>query len=146
VAKSPDRLFIEPEDRHRYRKLQDEAFFAGLTNKDLFLLAMAVGYRHDRAKSLTRREGFFLAKDLKTEDEAILNAVALSISGTEVLNELSEVYRLAEELAHGGLVLLSSEIDDTALGSFEKKLELDVHEMLNELESELDESSASSPG
>jgi len=142
MARAPDRFYIDPGDRELYKKLQEENLFKGLTNKEQFLLALGVGFRNRAPEPLERREGFFLAKDLKVEDEALLYALALSLSGPEALGSLAEVYRLAEEHAHGGLALLVSELEGTALGSFEKKLELEVHEMLEDLGSELDATGA----
>jgi len=124
MEKIPDRLYIDEDARRMYERLEEEVIFKGKTRKEQFLFAMAFGFKNILKVSLKRNEGLFLTKDLKHEDEALINALAIYDSkSVEVLSDKGKVFRIAEEYANGGIRLLIDKIDTTQFGSFEKALE-----------------------
>jgi hypothetical protein len=124
MSKVPDRLYINKNDRDLYNKLIEEKMFNGRSNKELFLFAMAIGVKNGVPIDTDFNEGFIRAEYLNPEDEALLNAVALWHKGNpEVLTDKSEVYRIAQKYAHGGLRLLVDWIENTQYGTYEKHLE-----------------------
>ena len=135
MARIPDRLYIDIDDRALYDTIQQEVMFEGKTRKEQFLFAMAVGFKNRVKRPLETREGggFFLAKDLHPEDEALMNAVAIHDAGSlDALSDKATVFKIAEEYAHAGIRLLAGKIESTALGSYVKRLEQELHDIYRE--------------
>jgi len=130
----PDRIFIDKKDRDLFNKLDQEDMlkFKGgrRTRKEQFLFAMAIGFKNDICYPLETKEGWFNTRDLQPEDEALINAIAVHKAGSvEILSHRAEVYKIAEEYAHGGIKILCDKIKSTALGTFDKMLEKELHEI-----------------
>jgi len=130
---SQDRMNMDKSDRVLYDKLAEEPLLRGTTRKEQFLLAMATGFVHNRRIELGPKEGLFLLKDLHSDEEALLSAVALSLSeDASVVADRSVVLKTAEEFAHAGLQLLLSQIESTEFGTFDKHFEKDLLERLSQ--------------
>jgi hypothetical protein len=129
MAKIPDRLSIDKADRELYNKIKQEVFLE-TPRKDQFLFAMAFGFRHKIRRELGTKEGFFLAKDVGPQDEAMIDAIAVAETGSvAVLSNRARVYQIAEEYAHAGIRLLHDQAT-SGPGSFYKRFERDIFEML----------------
>ena len=130
MSSEPDRLYIELTDRELYKKVTDTSgLFRDKDNKEQFLFAMAVGVSNELRMPLKKREGFFLLSRLRTEDEALIDAVALSEKdNVDILADKSRVYRIAEEYAHAGIKILLDKIESIEFGSFWKQFERDLIE------------------
>ena len=141
----PDRIFINDTDRALYEKIENEVLFKEKTRKEQFLFAMAFGFKNKVKYPLAKREGFFLTKDLRPEDEALLNVVAIedSPNSVEILSDMNEVFKTAEEYAHAGIKLLVDKIETIATGTFEKQFEQELHEAYSVNMSEDDEKNTS---
>ena len=128
MNKQPDRLYMDGEDdREKYETLSQEDIFSGMTRKEQFFLAMAIGYANKTKQPLTKREGLFLAKDMQPEDEALINAIALhNTDNIGSLADKSNVFRIAEEYAHAGLKILIDKIALTPHGSLRKIFEKEI--------------------
>lgn len=134
MNKTPDRLYIDLNDRELYKKIEEQEMFGGKTRKEQFLFAMALGARNNVAVPLKTREGFFLTKDLRAEDEALINAVALwGEDSTDIYSDKERLYRIAEEYAHAGIKLLVDKIESVEFGSFWKQFEKELNEMYERL-------------
>jgi len=135
MAKLPDRLDIDKSDRKLYdHDTITNEILAGRTRKEQFLFAMAVGFKNEVKRPLDSREGFFLAKDMRSEDEALIDSVAIHDMGSaEVLSDRKAVFRIAEEYAHAGIKVLYDEATSVQPGSFLKKLELELFSLLDSL-------------
>ncbi len=130
MAKTPDRLSIDKRtDRKLYDKIRQEVFLE-MPRKDQFLFAMAYGFIYKTKRELGTKEGFFLAKDMGPQDEALINAVAVAETGSvAVLANKARVYQIAEEYAHAGIRLLHDQVTSQP-GSFYKRFERDLFETL----------------
>jgi hypothetical protein len=129
-----DRLFVDENDRELYDRLETTDMFAGKTRKEQFLFSLAVGFSRGIKRPIQKREGFFLAKDMTLDDEALFSAVAASdADSVEVLPDRAKVFRIAEEYAHAGIRILVDEIDSTQYGTFEKNLEKQLHDMYDRI-------------
>lgn len=130
MPKVPDRLYIEKQDRELYEELDKEEMLRSgrRVRRDQFLFALAFGFNNETARPISIKEGFVLTKDLRPEDEALLNAVALASSSVEILANKEEVYKIAEEYAHAGLKILVDKVN-APFGSFDKQLEKDLFEL-----------------
>jgi hypothetical protein len=131
--RTPDRLYIEKTDRALYDKLKSIEVFKDKETKDLFLVAMSYGYKNEITRSIDTKDGFVRTEYLKPKDLALINAVALTQGGIEMLDKPDEVFKLAEEYANAGIKLLVGEIDSVAFGSFEKQWEKQIVEKYREI-------------
>jgi hypothetical protein len=129
----PDRLYIEKVDRHLYETLESERFIGKRSDRELFLFAMAYGVKNGHRQPIRTREGYFLAKDLRDEDRAIMRAVVISNGpGQEALLDEGQVFQVAEEYAHAGVTLLAAAINGTVFGTFEKSFEKDLADLFQQ--------------
>jgi len=75
-----------------------------------------------------------LIKDLKKEDEALINAVAMwKQKSAEVLADFGKVLEIAEEFAHAGIQLTAQSIESQQFGSYQKKVEQNLWNIYNQL-------------
>lgn len=138
MTKIQDRLNIEKKHRELY-----EAILArrsplsrknGFRNKHIFILAMCIGYHNDIKNELETKEGYIQADYLSKEDEIIMYSIAADIGGLKVLADLNKVYSIAEKYAKGGITLLNEEILSQQLGSYSKKLERDLINVVDKID------------
>lgn len=134
MKKQPDRLSIDKKDRPLYKDLEEkEEMFKGMKNKDMFMLAMIIGFDNDSQSELKAKDGFFLEKDLNDDDRALLNAVAMhDADGVEVLKDTGEVYKIAEQYAHFGIRIIQDWIKGSPHGSFPKEFESKILEKIGD--------------
>jgi len=134
VRRITDRLYVGKGDKELYDRLADEWILRNKTRKEQFLLAMAFGFKSGVRRELDQRDEFFFRKDLRVEDEALLDAVAIQAEGTlDVLSDEERVLSIAQEYAHAGIRLLADEIEGASFGSFEKKFERELFEAFKAL-------------
>lgn len=128
--KNPTRLNINKSDRKKYDKLLGKkSVFAGKDNKDIFMMAMVIGYSRGVKTDLTRKEGYVRFEYLKDRDKSIIKSIAVADTGTlNVLLDKRNVYSIAEKYAAGGIKLLVDMIFGSGYGSFKKKLESELIE------------------
>lgn len=129
MPKARDRLFVDKKDLELYKRSKSEDMFRDKDNKDLFILAMAYGYKNNVKRALEAREGYVRTEYLKAEDLALINGLAISTESVETLSTPERVFQLAEEYAHAGIRLLVDKIESGSFGSFEKKFEKELHQM-----------------
>ncbi len=130
MVNKPDRLYIDLNSRPLYEKLESEPFFKGKTRKEQFLFAMAVGFKNKIKIPIEKREGIFLTKDLKPEDEALINAIAIfDANSIDILLDKAQVFKIVEEYANGGIRILINKIDSIEIGTFEKYFEKDLFDL-----------------
>lgn len=129
----PDRLYIDKDDRAIYKKLKEIGIFKDLQDKDQFMFAMGYGIRYKQKIPLKSRENFFLVDRFKDGDIVLLNSLAIfenrnANEPIEILKDKAEIYKIAEEYAHGGILLIEGS-SNTQIESFWKFLEKDLDEI-----------------
>lgn len=101
-----DRVYINSDYRKLIEVMKDKDIvgFNLVENKESFLLAVALGL--DSPKTLNNRDGWFLMKNLKTVDKAILASVLLGKanddSEVDLYADLEKAIDLCEEYAEAG--------------------------------------------
>ena len=137
--KGPDRLNIRRSDRKDYaRLLEKDSPFAGKENKDLFIMAMVVGFREGARVELDRKEGFIRIEYLNPNEESIIKAIAVAEEGgLDILLDKRKVYSIAEEYAAGGIKLLKDKVFSGGYGSYIKKLESELTEEYEKFEKDI---------
>jgi len=140
MAIMPDRINIDKNDRELYNKLDGEEFLRSNKSggkrirKEQFFFAMAIGFKNNMKRPLDIKEGFFLIKDLLPKDEALINAIAINDhNSVEILADIEELYKIAEEYAHAGIKLLVDKIGSIEFGKFEKIFEQEIYEKYNNI-------------
>lgn len=130
----PDRLFVGKGDIELYNQLQQEWILRGKSRKQQFMLAMAFGFKNQVSEGLDQQQEFFRREYLRTEDEALLYAVAIKTKDNlNIIRDIAGVYNIAQEYAHAGIRLLADEIAGTGFGSFEKKYEKSLSGIFDEI-------------
>lgn len=125
-----DRIYVDKKDRKLYDEIE---FFKGRSRKEQFLLAMSYGVKNNINKKIDKQEGFFLIKDMRPEDEALIYSVAIKHhEKIEVLANKNEIYQIAEEYARAGIKLLHDEVVSSEFGSFDVKLEKELSKIYDE--------------
>lgn len=136
IQTESDRLFIDRDDRTIYTStLKKEDFFKNKENIDLFLFAMLIGYKNNIRSKIENPDGWVRTDSIKKpEDWALIDSIALSISGSsDILANRAEVFKISEELAHGGIKLIENMIQSTQHGTFWKQYEKKLFEMYSDL-------------
>ena len=138
MSEMPDRLNIDKKDRELYKILDLEEIVkfkdngGTRTRREQFIFAMAYGFNNGVKRPLNTTEGFVLEKDLHKEDYALLDAIAIyDTDSVEVLADRKAVFKIAEEYAHAGIMLLSDKIKSSQLGLYEKELEKALFEIFS---------------
>jgi len=133
INKEPDRLYIRKSDRKDYdRLLEKDSPFVGKENKDLFIMALIIGFHEGTRIKLDKKEGFFLLYHLNDKENSIIKAIAVAEEGDlNILLDKKKVYSIAEEYAAGGIKLLKDKVFSGGYGSYIKKLE---SELIDEFE------------
>jgi hypothetical protein len=133
----PDRLYIHTKDKELYDMLLKTKFFSGKSNKELFLFAMAIGFKNQVRREISSKLEFVRTEYLKEKDYALLYSLAIFETGkTNIVNNEAEVYKIAEEYAHGGIQLLVEKVKGSNSEFFEKQLELELYEYYNKIKAE----------
>lgn len=137
--KVPDRLNIRKSDRKDYdRLLEKDSPFAGKENKDLFMMALIIGFHEETRVKLDKKEGFFLLYHLNDKENSIIKAIAVAKEGDlNILLDKKKVYSIVEEYAAGGIKLLKDKVFSGGYGSYIKKLESELIDKFKKFEEEL---------
>lgn len=104
------------------------------SNREVFLLAMAYGFKHGAKAQEIKRSGTGpRVQYFKPEDQALMAAIQLAEDKSDInLPDMEKRYELAELYAQGGILLLREEI---AGGSkFGNELAVEIIALLPEVE------------
>ena len=109
-TKKPLVVYCDPKHKEIYDNiLKDEMFKkTGMHLKDIFLLAMTLGFYKKRRKKLPRSKlDIIRTIDFETK-ENIISSIAIASEGNlDILVDKKRIYEIAEEYANGGIELLS---------------------------------------
>ncbi len=85
------------------------------TMKDIFMLAVCLGYRRGQRRPLSsgKKQIFHWTQFSEQVDEPILKAIAIAETGDiQVLGNQEEILQIAEEYANAGIQGLKAQIQD----------------------------------
>lgn len=127
-----DRVFIEKEDKEKYNKIQENSFFQGHTNSQLFLFTLCFGLQNGAERlPLKNKLGYFRLDSMKEEEEVLFKVLAVfETQSVEVLDDPKNIYNIAEEYANFGIKILFEELESTQFGTFHKVIEIKLNDML----------------
>ncbi|NLO26848.1 MAG: hypothetical protein GX113_01500 [Actinobacteria bacterium] len=100
-----------------------------LTNRELFLIAMAWGYHNEmRVEEFKHSATGVRLEYLKDEDYAIMAAIQYATTeDTETLLDMEQRLTIAEQYAEGGILLLAQMMDEP--GEFARSFAADIKEL-----------------
>jgi len=104
------------------------------SNREVFLLAMAYGFKHGAKAQEIKRSGTGpRVQYFKPEDQALMAAIQLSEDKSTLnLPDMEKRYELAELYAQGGILLLREEFEGGS--KFGNELAVEIIELLPEVE------------
>lgn len=139
-ADIPDRVNIRKSDRLIYERLfKNDSPFAKKEAKELFIMAMILGFCNGTKVELDTKEGYVRIEYFSDEQKSIIKAIAVAESGNlNILLKKKEVFSIAEKYAAGGIALLKDEVFNT-YGNYSKRLESDLLDEYNKLEINISE-------
>ncbi len=111
-----DRIYINSNYRPEIEEMKNSDIlgFSMVENKESFLLAIALGL--DTPQSIRNRDGWFLLKNLKTTDKALLASVLLGTanddSEVDSYADLEKAIDLCEQCAETGFHELRKRVLD----------------------------------
>lgn len=120
-----DRVYISESDRPIYDRLKKyvDGPLKGRKNKELFMMAMILGYYKMKVRSeLKKPEDYDHVENLGSDRRTIIKAIAVAEEGMEVLDDEAKVYKIANEYAATGIKILEGMANDPDY-DFIKKLE-----------------------
>lgn len=109
-----DRVFINSEYRTMVDQMKDTDIlgFSMVENKDSFMLAVAMGL--DNPTDVKNKDGWFLTKNIKTDDKALMAAVLLGMASddadVDAYSDLDKAIDLCEKCAETGFYQLKNKI------------------------------------
>lgn len=123
----PKILHCEYGDKESiYKRLQEEEdLFKDSEWKDIFLLAMSIGFKMGKREELKKRDpgGLIRTDTLNDLEKALIKAIAIaSTKSIDILLDKREPYRIAEEYANAGIKILERKILSEPMGTYHKEL------------------------
>ena len=128
-----DRVYINSNYRSEIDEMKDSDIlgFSIVENKDSFLLAVAMGV--DSPETVKSKDGWFLMKNLKTTDKALLAAVVLGTANddgeVDSYADIEKALDFCEQCAEAGFKNLRERILDAG-----KDREILERRMMKELD------------
>jgi len=101
--KMPDRLYIDESEREIYERLRDHPLLKRRSNKELFLLAMSLGFLYDMRKPLKKPWGFVRTEYLNEEEKSLILSIGIYAEGLDALLNKKKIFSTAEEYASAGV-------------------------------------------
>jgi len=134
--KEPDRFYIRKSDVEHYKRIKDrDSPLEKRSNKELFFLALSVGYFEGIRIELDNKEGFVRTEYLTDKDISLISALAvIEEESLDVLLDKKKVYSIAEEYAAGGIKQLKEMIFGGGYASFNKLLESELIDEFNKIQ------------
>ena len=129
---SPDRFSVRKCYAEDFRQLAESL---GVDNKNIFFMAMALGFLNNAREELDVKEGLFLMQVINDEEKALMSAIAFSEAkgNIGVLLNTKTIYLIAEEYASGGLKYLKKDVQQEQFGNYSKRLEHQVLQQFSTL-------------
>lgn len=122
TKKDPDRLSVDKQHRDKYEYIKDK-LPEGTENIDVFVLAMAWGFKENRTQELESKFGYVRFDSVDPRSMNLIRALAISKSkDLNILAAPADLFSIAEEYANGGIIVLYDELKGSDTDSIEVEL------------------------
>jgi dnd system-associated protein 4 len=136
ITNAPRDLRYSDKHSKMYEDLKTDASlspFAGATYKDIFLYAMAYGYRHGLSEDLEKPRPNIPLSVFSEEEQWLIKSIAVSeASSLEILSDEKSVYETAERYANGALETIYAEVFGGKPGEPYKRMMQDIWDELED--------------
>lgn len=122
----PDRLSINESDKKEYLRLKGkDSPFKDKDNKDLFMMALIVGYSEVKTKvKLEKKLGYAQLNTFNDEDLTIIKSIAVAeAKSLDILTDKVEVLSIAEQYANSGIKMFKDEVFNGEYGDYIRRIE-----------------------
>ena len=133
-------LCVEEDINQFFDDLDKVAFFSKVRRLDLFILAVAIGYRQKERTPLKNSHGIIRAEYILDNSDALAIIQAIHIdelrknAQEDKIDDLSEAYRIANEYANTGFHRLKEELESSAFDSESIQLSLIRYNIFRKIE------------
>lgn len=129
----PRNFNIEKKYKEIYNKLElTNDIFKGKGHKDIFMFALAMGYKLKLKTKLVSPVGLINCESFSDDDVWSIASVAISDKNLSVLNDITEIRKIAEEYANAGFEILQKKLFREKPGSIIKHFESELLDLLSE--------------
>ena len=124
----PRNYNIEKKFQKDYNALKEKSqLFDDKDNTDIFLFAMALGFKNKVRKRLTNPYPVINCNGFDAKARALIVSLAISENGIAAISDRNEIRRIAEEYANGGFI----ELDRMVKGKGSKKVIMELEEEMS---------------
>jgi len=114
-----------------WTKKESSSIFAGCTQADLFVFAMAVGYQRDKASEPKSKANNVPLSAFDEEQKwAVLSAAIAKKNDLRILTDEKPLYTEAENYAEEGIKIIQSHVERQG-SNYPKYLEAELRELLS---------------
>ena len=124
----PRNFNIEKSQQEEYNELQEEGVFEETSHLDVFLMALALGWENDMRDSLDDSYPLVNTQSMSDRQVWMVASIAIKEEGVSVLNDLTQVRKIADEYANGGFTLLLDKLQQGQPGSELKRIQSELME------------------
>lgn len=111
-----DRIYIDKNRQKEIRSIKDAGYLSFDNQKDVFMLAMALGIDCYNGGTLENaKDGFFNDRDLSEADKSLIySLIAPELDSIEEITNRELVLKKAEGMADKGFTIILEEMSETS--------------------------------
>lgn len=127
----PRNFNIEKSDQEKYNELRDNnEIFEETSHLDIFMMALSLGWKNQIKEELDNRYPLVNTQSMSDDKAWMVAAIAIQEEGVSVLDDLTQVRRIADQYANGGFPILLDKLKEGQPGSELKRF---MTEMVEEI-------------
>lgn len=137
-TKAPEIIFCSKKSKEIYDNLRKEEPFKGKDLKEIFIMAVVIGFKEGHRVKLGKGErdpsGLLRTAYLDENIKAIIKIIAFAEKGNvNIWLDEKEMYNMTEEYANSGIFLLRDKVFRKDPGTYIKKLETELLSQLKKI-------------
>lgn len=129
--KFPRNFNIEKEYQEDYRSLERQGIFEEASHLEVFLAAMAVGWKNNQREALDNRYPLVNTDSLENEKAWLVASIAVAEEDIVVLNDFTRVRNIADEYANGGFPILKDKLQSGNKKSTMKSILKEINQSID---------------
>src|SRR3989344_2475510 len=127
----PRNYNIEKSDQITYNQLeQSNEIFKDKSHKDIFMMALTLGFKNKLSKKMNKPYPLINCSSFSSRDCWVIAAIAVQDKGLAVLNDMTEMRKIAEGYANAGFEILQKKLLEEKPGDVLNHLEAEMIEIL----------------
>lgn len=126
----PRNFNIEKNQQEEYNELQEEGVFEETSHLDVFLMSMAIGWENGIREDFDEPYPLVNTQSMSDRQVWMVASIAIKEDGVSVLNDLTQIRKIADEYANGGFPILLDKLQEGQPGSELKRLQKELMEKM----------------